>query len=95
MFFSCPSPLSTSSDILYILDKEALINSDNSKEPIKSQTKHFNSKKFCILQNTFRNALVFKNFSQRNFSYCLGFLILTKNLNTAHTLTEMKQNLLY
>ena len=28
---------------------------------------------------------------QDNFLYCLRFFILTKNLNTAHTPTEMKK----
>ena len=36
----------------------------------------------------------FTNLSQGNFLYCSKFFILTKNLNTAFTPTEMKQNFL-
>ena len=32
-------------------------------------------------------------FISMQFLYCLGFFILTKSLNTACSLTEMKQNL--
>ena len=35
----------------------------------------------------------FTNLSQGNFLYCPVFM-LTENINTAHTPTEMKQNLL-
>ena len=39
--------------------------------------------------------LCFTNLTQGNFFYCVRFFILTKNLNTVHTPTEMKQNLLH
>ena len=71
-----------------------MININNSKELTKSLTKYFNSKKFCILRNILLNGpFFFTNLSQGNILYHLKFFILTKNLNTAPTYTEMKQNL--
>ena len=43
----------------------------------------------------FCEAFFFPSLSSDNFSYCPRFLILTKNLNTTRTPSEMKQNLLH
>ena len=53
-----------------------------------------NSKTVIILKNQLNhqmNIVILKNLSQDNYLYCPRFL--TKNLNTAQTPTEMKQNL--
>ena len=71
---------------------------DNFKKSTKSSTKNCNSKTFCILQNVLRNVFFFfffTNLLQINFLHCWRFCIITKNLNTACTPTEMKQNLLH
>ena len=49
-FFSCPSPLSMSSN-KNLMHKEAILNFYNSKKSTKSSTKHCNFKKFYILLN--------------------------------------------
>ena len=51
MLFSCPHPLSTSSNIIFKVKKEALTNTDHSKKSTKLSTKHCDSKTFCILKN--------------------------------------------
>ena len=85
-------PLSTSSNNIH--GKEALINIDNFEKSTRSSTKHCNSKNsayykmFCKMFYFF-----FTNLSQGNFLYCPKFSTLTKNVNTTHTPTEMKQNL--
>ena len=72
------------------------INIDNFKKSTKSSTKNCNSKTFCILQNVLRNVFFyFTNLLQINFLHCWRFCKITKNLNTACTPTEMKQNLLH
>ena len=51
---------------------------------------------FQILQNILQFFFFFfKNLSQGNFLHCPKLFILTKHVHTAHTLTEMKQNLLH
>ena len=77
MYFYCPSPLPTSSNIFKA--KEALLNTDDSQKSTKSSTKHCNSKNFRRLQNVL---FFFANLSQGNFLHCSRLFILTKNLNT-------------
>ena len=53
---------------------------------------------FQILQNISQFFFFFffqKFLSQGNFLHCPKLFILTKHVHTAHTLTEMKQNLLH
>ena len=78
-----------------MVSNKTLIKKNNSKKSTKS-AKRCDSKQFCALQNVLENAFFFfKNLSQGNFLHCPRFFILTKILNTAHTPTEMKQNLLH
>ena len=86
LFFKSGSPTHLRKQ--YIQGKKALINIDNSKK----STKNYNSTQFNMLQSVSRNVLFFfTNFSQGNILYCPRYLIQNKNLNTASTLTEMKQ----
>ena len=64
IFFSCSSPLFILSN--NILGKEALVNIDNSKKP-HGQLNNCNSKKFCILQNIFRNVPFLHKFISGQF----------------------------
>ena len=75
--------------------KESLISIDDSKKSTKT-TKHCTSENFCIVGNVCKIFFFFfTNLSQGNFLYWLRTFIRTKNLNTARTPTEMKQNLLH
>ena len=72
------------------------MNIDNSKKSTKPSTKLCNSKKTWYTMKCFAKCVFFfTNLSQGNFLYCRRFFIPTKNLNTEHTPTEMKANLLH
>ena len=56
------------------------------KNQINNRLKTVILKKFCILQNLL---FFITNLSQGNFLHCLWFFMLTENLNTVCTPTEM------
>ena len=79
----------------YIQSKEELINIENSKKSSKSSTKQCNSKKNFAYHKMFCEMFFFLHkFMSRKF-FILPEVFYTKDLNTAHTPTKMKQNLLH
>ena len=81
----------------YIESKEELIKIDNSKISTKQSTKHCNSKEKLAYYDMFSKMSFFSSqiYLKAIFVYCPRFFIPTKNLNTARTPTEMKQNMLH
>ena len=93
-FFSSEYSFNVLNDIFR--DKAALINIANFKKPTKSSTEHYNSKKRinhstkCFVKCFYFSSQIYLKAS---FISPKGFY--TKNLNTAHTLIEIKQNLMH
>ena len=93
-FFSCPSPLSTSSNNIPVKVKQNL----QTLTILKYQSNHQLNiiiLKYFTYSEILREILFFffTNLSQGNFLCYQRIVIITKNLNTARTPTEMKQNL--
>ena len=87
-FPSCPSPISTPSSNTFISKKYwwTLI---ILKNQLNDQLNIVILKPFAYHKIFCKMIFFFTNLSQGNFLHCARFFLLTKNLNTARTPTEM------